>query len=100
MPMSRDGEHDAFWPQPWDAAAAAAACAQQWGVAPRPLWASVSFGGRSLGCAASRGAAASPVPPPPDSPLRAAPASASQRRALPLSSSSGGEQSVSGFPLL
>ena len=36
-------------PQPWDADAAAAQCASQWGVQPRPLWATVSFGARSIG---------------------------------------------------
>jgi len=48
MPMSRDGVRDAFWPQPYDAAAEAAGCAAAWRVAPRPAWATVSYGGRHL----------------------------------------------------
>ncbi len=48
MPMSRDGVRDAFWPQPWDAAAFAADCQATWNVTPRPLWATVSYGGRRL----------------------------------------------------
>ena len=53
MPMSRDGVRDAFWPQPYDDAAEAAACAAEWGVAPRPAWAAVSYGARRLRAASN-----------------------------------------------
>jgi lysosomal Pro-X carboxypeptidase len=53
MPQSRDGVRDAFWPQPYDAAADAAACAAAWGVEPRPEWATVSYGGRRLRAASN-----------------------------------------------
>jgi lysosomal Pro-X carboxypeptidase len=49
MPMWRDGVRDMFYAQPWDAAAAAAACEAAWGVAPRRGWADVEFGGRRIG---------------------------------------------------
>lgn len=53
MPMSRDGVRDAFWPQPWDAAAAVMECKARWGVVPRPEWATVSFGGRRIAYASN-----------------------------------------------
>lgn len=53
MPMSRDGVRDAFWPQPWDAAAAVEECKARWGVVPRPEWATVSFGGRRIAYASN-----------------------------------------------
>ena len=34
-------EKDMFWPQPWDEKAAVEACEEQWGVKPRPLWATI-----------------------------------------------------------
>lgn len=48
MPMSRDGLRDAFFSQPWDAAAYAAGCNATYGVTPRPGWAAASYGGTAL----------------------------------------------------
>jgi len=48
MGMARDGVHDMFWPQPWDHDAAIKGCQEMFGVTPRPLWATVQWGGRNL----------------------------------------------------
>ncbi|PSC70433.1 Lysosomal Pro-X carboxypeptidase [Micractinium conductrix] len=53
MPFSKDGEHDMFWSEPWDNDAAVAACKETWGVTPRPLWATVQWGGKKLGAASN-----------------------------------------------
>ena len=38
-----------FWPEPFDLAAAAAACNATWGVVPEPLKAQTEWGGRRIG---------------------------------------------------
>ncbi|KAK2078013.1 hypothetical protein QBZ16_003881 [Prototheca wickerhamii] len=38
MPFSRDGIHDMFWDQPFDAKDEKRGCKKQWGVRPRPYW--------------------------------------------------------------
>ena len=42
-----------FWSEPWDNDAAVAACKETWGVTPRPLWATVQWGGKKLGAASN-----------------------------------------------
>ena len=37
-----------FWAQPFNQTAAFEACQNQWGVTPRPYWATVEWGGRKL----------------------------------------------------
>ena len=47
MPMSRDGVHDAFWPQPWNGTAFADTCAARFGgIRPADGAAAVAYGGR------------------------------------------------------
>ncbi|GAB4814859.1 hypothetical protein N2152v2_001905 [Parachlorella kessleri] len=53
MPFSKDGKNDMFWPQPWDEKAAVEACEDQWGVKPRPLWATIQWGGRRIQAASN-----------------------------------------------
>lgn len=53
MPFSRDGAQDMFWPQTWDAKAEAARCLKRWGAAPRPLHATLEWGGRRLAAASN-----------------------------------------------
>lgn len=53
QPFSRDGNADMFWGQPWDAGAAAAACEAEWGVRPRPMKATIEWGGRRIGAASN-----------------------------------------------
>ncbi|KAG2446301.1 hypothetical protein HXX76_000889 [Chlamydomonas incerta] len=48
MPFSKDGESDMFWPEPFDLKASVAACQDNWGVTPRPLWATTQWGGRRI----------------------------------------------------
>eukprot|EP00892_Ulva_mutabilis_P001558 jgi/Ulvmu1/11402/UM075_0064.1 len=48
MPHGRDGITDVFWSEPWDAEATRQSCKREWGVQPRPLWATVEWGGRRL----------------------------------------------------
>lgn len=48
MPMTRDGKRDMFWSQPWDDDAEKARCEDVWGATPRPLHATIEWGGRSL----------------------------------------------------
>ena len=50
QPMSRSGVDDMFWPQPFDLDGVVKGCEQgQWKVTPRPLWATVNYGGQRLG---------------------------------------------------
>lgn len=48
MPMTRDGVNDMFWDQPWDEDEAIRQCEEQWGVAPRPLHATIEWGGKRI----------------------------------------------------
>ena len=48
MPMSRDGQGDMFWPQPWDADAFAGWCREVWGVEPDAVFGRREYGGKSL----------------------------------------------------
>ena len=42
MPMTRDGQRDMFWPQPFDEQEAAESCQKRWGVTPQPSKPTVS----------------------------------------------------------
>ena len=53
QPMSRDGVDDMFFPQPWDLPGTERGCQDRWGVAPRPLWATINYGGRRLSAASN-----------------------------------------------
>jgi len=54
MPMeTRGAPWDAFWPAPWSEPAFSDACFAQWRVRPRPLWASVAYGGKALRAASN-----------------------------------------------
>ena len=54
MPMNTSGApRDAFWAAPWDDDAVADDCAARWGVRPRPLAATVAYGGRELRAASN-----------------------------------------------
>uniref|UniRef100_A0A6B2L2S3 Lysosomal Pro-X carboxypeptidase n=1 Tax=Arcella intermedia TaxID=1963864 RepID=A0A6B2L2S3_9EUKA len=46
QPFAQNGRTDMFWPLPFNLSESEAACAQSWGVALRPEWATVEFGGR------------------------------------------------------
>lgn len=48
MPYGRDGVSDVFWSSPWDAEATRQSCVREWGVQPRPLKATIEWGGRRL----------------------------------------------------
>ncbi|KAK9841268.1 hypothetical protein WJX74_002844 [Apatococcus lobatus] len=48
MPMSRDGVHDMYWPQPFNKEEAFADCQRQWNVTPRPMWPTINWGGRHI----------------------------------------------------
>ena len=48
MPMSRDGQGDMFWPQPWDAGAFAGWCREAWGQVPAAGFGRREYGGKSL----------------------------------------------------
>eukprot|EP00798_Chlamydomonas_sp_ICE-L_P010048 gene10048-7940_t len=53
MPFSRDGVNDMFWDEPWDLQATVEGCKKQWGVTPRPLWATTEWGGKDLRAASN-----------------------------------------------
>eukprot|EP00238_Polyblepharides_amylifera_P005539 CAMPEP_0196584666 /NCGR_PEP_ID=MMETSP1081-20130531/48027_1 /TAXON_ID=36882 /ORGANISM="Pyramimonas amylifera, Strain CCMP720" /LENGTH=259 /DNA_ID=CAMNT_0041905961 /DNA_START=36 /DNA_END=812 /DNA_ORIENTATION=- len=53
MPMSRDGQRDCFFPQPFDLQASLQACSAQWGVTTRTQWATINYGGRDLSSASN-----------------------------------------------
>lgn len=53
MPFAKDGTADMFWPEPFNASADIQRCRQQWGVATRPVWATVEYGGRNLDAASN-----------------------------------------------
>lgn len=42
-------DKDMFWPEPFDADAAAQNCQRVWGVSPRRIWATQEWGGRRCG---------------------------------------------------
>ncbi|GLC44866.1 hypothetical protein PLESTM_001655800 [Pleodorina starrii] len=48
MPFSKDGVNDMFWDEPFEMAAAVAACEEHWGVTPRRFWATTEWGGRRI----------------------------------------------------
>ncbi|KAG2433173.1 hypothetical protein HYH02_012716 [Chlamydomonas schloesseri] len=48
MPFAKDGDSDMFWPEPFDLGASVEACQDNWGVTPRPLWATTQWGGRRI----------------------------------------------------
>ena len=43
MHCHADAEHDMFWPQQFDKAAAFKACQDNWGVIPRPMWPTIQY---------------------------------------------------------
>lgn len=53
QPMSRDGVHDMFFSQPFSLNGTAEQCRSQWGVEPKPLWATINYGGRRLRAASN-----------------------------------------------
>jgi len=48
MPMSRDGQRDIFWPQPWDREAFGQWCQETWGQVPDDDFGRREFGGKNL----------------------------------------------------
>jgi lysosomal Pro-X carboxypeptidase len=46
--MTRNGVTDMFFEQAFDLAGVAAGCRRQWGVSPRPEWATINYGGWRL----------------------------------------------------
>ncbi|KXZ53845.1 hypothetical protein GPECTOR_6g763 [Gonium pectorale] len=53
MPFSKDGADDMFWPEAFELSDAVSACQDNWGVTPRPLWATLEWGGRRLSAASN-----------------------------------------------
>eukprot|EP00965_Chrysotila_dentata_P082737 2729969-Pleurochrysis_carterae.AAC.1 len=53
QPMERDGVNDMFWPQPFNLTQVSAGCMQRWGVAVRPYWATVQYGGQRIRAASN-----------------------------------------------
>ncbi|EFN56397.1 hypothetical protein CHLNCDRAFT_144962 [Chlorella variabilis] len=51
--FSKDGVHDMFWEEPFSTKAAIQDCKDGWGVEPRPLWATIEWGGKRLGAASN-----------------------------------------------
>ncbi|BDA40679.1 Lysosomal Pro-X carboxypeptidase [Coccomyxa sp. Obi] len=48
QPFSKDGENDMYWDQPFSVKESIQTCQENWGVTPRPLWATVEWGGRRI----------------------------------------------------
>ncbi|CAK0734809.1 hypothetical protein CVIRNUC_000484 [Coccomyxa viridis] len=48
QPFSRDGKHDMYWDQPFSLKESIERCQEQWGVTPRPMWATVEWGGKRI----------------------------------------------------
>lgn len=51
--FSKDGVHDMFWEEPFRTKDAIAQCKESWGVEPRPLWATIEWGGKRLEAASN-----------------------------------------------
>ncbi|KAL4433268.1 hypothetical protein ABPG77_003316 [Micractinium sp. CCAP 211/92] len=51
--FSKDGVNDMFWKEPFDEKATVEGCKATWGVTPRPLWATIQWGGRRLEAASN-----------------------------------------------